>query len=350
MTVPTMDGVTAQTITTSRITTRVLFSGDENGVPVVFIHGNASSATWWEEVMVALPAGFQGIAYDQRAYGEADPAKKVDATRGMGDLADDAVALLDHLTIEKAHIVGISMGGSVITHLMTLAPERFLSAVLINPGSPYGFGGTKDTQGTPAYDDFAGSGAGLINPEFVKLIAAGERGTESPFAPRNALLRLFKTPPTRQEEWLSGMLAMHTGEQDYPGDVVPSQHWPNVAPGVWGVNNALSPKYVLDPTTLTSIDPKPPVLWIRGADDSIVSDKSLADFATLGQMGMIPGYPGEDVFPSQPMVSQTRAVLDAYKGAGGSYDEVVIDGAGHVAYIDKPDDFNAVFHAHLKKA
>src|SRR5215470_12392750 len=102
MTVPTLAGITAKTITTPRLTTRVLFSGPEDGTPILFLHGNASSATYWEEVMLALPPGFRGIAPDQRGYGEADRVQKVDATRGMGDFADDAVALLDTLGIQKA--------------------------------------------------------------------------------------------------------------------------------------------------------------------------------------------------------------------------------------------------------
>ena len=45
MSIPTMEGITAKTITTDRITTCVLFSGADDGVPVLFLHGNVSSAT-----------------------------------------------------------------------------------------------------------------------------------------------------------------------------------------------------------------------------------------------------------------------------------------------------------------
>src|SRR5258708_10829672 len=103
-TVPTLPGITAKPITTSRLTTRVLFSGPDNGIPVLFIHGNVSSATYFEEVMLALPPGFRGIAPDLRGYGEADLSKKIDATRGFADLSDDLIALLDTLKIEKAHV------------------------------------------------------------------------------------------------------------------------------------------------------------------------------------------------------------------------------------------------------
>ena len=64
MTIPTLPGITPKMITTQRIATRVLFSGPDDGVPVLFLHGNSSSATWWEETMLSLPAGFRGIAPD----------------------------------------------------------------------------------------------------------------------------------------------------------------------------------------------------------------------------------------------------------------------------------------------
>ena len=97
MSIPTLPGVSAKTITTSRLTTRVLFSGPEDGIPVLLIHGNFSSATWWEETIVALPPKFRGIAPDQRGYGGAEPGKKIDATSGMRDFVDDALALGDLL-------------------------------------------------------------------------------------------------------------------------------------------------------------------------------------------------------------------------------------------------------------
>ncbi len=48
------------------------------------------------------------------------------------------------------------------------------------------------------------------------------------------------------------------------------------------------------------------------------------------------------------MLGQTRAVLEKYAVAGGSYKEVVIQDAGHGPFIEKPEEFNEVFHAHLR--
>ncbi len=351
MEVPTLDGITAATITTRRITSRVLFSGPNDGAPVLFLHGNISSATWWEEVMASLPDGYRGIAPDQRGFGDADPAAKIEAARGLGDLSDDAMALLDYLSLEKAHVVGNSLGGNVVWRLMMDYPQRLLSVTQVAPGSPYGFGSTKDEEGTPCYDDFAGSGAGLINPQFVKLIAAGDRSLDGPFTPRSALRSLvFKPPfvPEREEEIISSLLSTHIGEQDYPGDGVPSTNWPYMAPGKWGPNNALSPKYAGDLNKLVAAPVKTAVLWIRGRDDLVVSDTAASDPGVLGAMGIIPNWPGAEAYPAQPMLKQTRKALGKYALAGGSYQEVVIDGAGHVPYIEKLNEFNKHFHQHIK--
>ncbi len=55
MSVPVLEGITARTVSTERLTTRVLFTGPDDGIPVLLVHGNFSSATWWEETLVTLP-------------------------------------------------------------------------------------------------------------------------------------------------------------------------------------------------------------------------------------------------------------------------------------------------------
>lgn len=352
MSIPTLEGITPKTITSSRLTTRVLFSGEENGEPVLFVHGNASSATFWEETMLTLPAGYRGIAPDQRGYGDADRGCKIDATRGMGDFSDDLATLLDTLGIQQVHVVGHSLGGAVLWRFMSDYPQRIKTVTMVCPGSPFGFGGTKNNDGELCNPDGAGSGGGIVNPKFTQAIANGDRSADDPQASPRIVMNTFywKPPfkPAREEELLSSVLSEHVGEQEYPGDFVPSPHWPNAAPGKFGPANALAPIYAGDVSKLYRIDPKPPVLWVRGSHDQIVSDTSLFDMGTLGALGAVPGWPGAEVYPSQPMVSQTRAVLEKYKSAGGQYVEEVIEDTGHTPYLEKPEAFNRLFHAHLQ--
>jgi len=347
-TVASLPGITSSLIDTPRLTQHVLFSGPEDGIPVVFIHGNFSAATYWEELMLSMPPQYRCIAPDLRGYGDTED-KVIDGTRGARDWADDLKALSDALGTKAAHLVGWSAGGGAILQFALDYPELVASLTLVAPVSPYGFGGTKGLAGTPCYDDCAGSGGGTVNPEFVKRIQAGDRSAEDPNSPRNVINAFYYKAPfkaAREEAFLEAALLEKTGTDKYPGDLTPSANWPNVAPGTLGPINALSPKY-FNASGIVDLAKKPPVLWVRGDADQIVGDASFFDFGTLGQLGFVPGWPGADVFPPQPMVGQTRAVLEAYQAKGGAFKEVVIADVGHSPHIEKPTEFLAAFTAHL---
>jgi pimeloyl-ACP methyl ester carboxylesterase len=352
--IPTLPGITSRMIDTARLRQHVLFSGPDDGMPVIFVHGNNSSATYWEETMLALPAGFRAIAPDLRGYGDTQ-FKPVDATRGCHDFADDVLALADALGLQRFHVAGHSLGGSVVWAMMATAPARLRSVTLAAPGAPYGHGGTKDVDGTPTWPDFAGAGAGAVNPEFARREGEGDRGEENPqSAPRVVMNTYYWKPPfkpDREEELLSGLLSIKVRPDHHPGDFVASENWPGMGPGVWGPNNALSPKYVGDtPARILDAAQKAPVLWVHGADDQIVSDMSLFEFGSLGKLGAIPGWPGEAIYPPQPMKRQTRRFLERYAEAGGSFRELELADCGHTPYLEKPAEFNAAFHALLRGA
>ncbi len=350
-TVATLPGITSKMIETPRLKQHVLFSGPEDGIPVVFIHGNFSAATYWEELMLAMPQQYRCIAPDLRGYGDTED-KLIDGTRGARDWADDLKALSDTLGTKAGHLVGWSAGGGVILQFALDYPELVASLTLVAPVSPYGFGGTKGLEGTPCYDDFAGCGGGTVNPEFIKRIQAGDRSAEDPNSPRNVISAFYYKAPfkaAREEAFLEAALLEKTGTDKYPGDLTPSANWPNVAPGALGPINALSPKY-FNASGIVDLAKKPPVLWIRGDSDQIVGDASFFDFGTLGQLGFVPGWPGAEVYPPQPMVGQMRAVLEKYQAKGGAFKEVVIADAGHGVHIEKPAEFLAAFTAHLAAA
>jgi len=343
-TVSTLPGITSKLIQTNRIKTHVLLHGNENGIPVIFIHGNFSAATWFEKLMLSMPEKYFCIAPDLRGYGDTEDLI-IDAIRGARDWAEDLKALSDSFGNRPGHLLGWSAGAGAVLQFALDYPELVASITLESPVSPYGFGGTKDLNGTPCYDDFAGSGGGTVNPEFVKRIQENDRGTDDPNSPRNVINTFLYKPPfqaEREEDYLSASMLERTGDDRYPGDLTPSGNWPNVAPGKWGPINAICPKY-FNTSSIVDLAKKPPILWVRGESDQIVSDQSFFDFGTLGQLNFVPGWPGEEIFPPQPMVGQMRAVLDKYQSNGGKYQEVVVEDCGHSPHIEKPDMFLKAF-------
>lgn len=338
--------VTERTVDTDRVRTRLLERGD--GEPVLFVHGNVSFADLWAEQLERLPDGYHGFAPDLRGYGGTE-ARPIDATRGLRDWSDDLASLVPALGHDRLHLVGHSLGAGVALRFALDHPAAVRSLVLVVPLPPYGFGGTRP-DGSPCTPDFAGSGAGLARPELVERMAAGDRSTESRLSPRSLIRWLFFPDPAvvrSEEAILAGMLSTHVGEDFYPGDVASSPHWPGFAPGTRGVNNALSPRYC-DLSALADSGLRAPVLWVRGDADAVVSDASTSDAGHLGSIGAIPGWPGEAAFPPQRMLTQTRAVLDRYQAAGGSYREEVMAGTGHFPYTQQPDAFAALLTAHLE--
>lgn len=326
-------------VKTPRLTQHVRLRGNE-GVPVIFVHGNCSSSYFYEGFMKRMPKGFRGIAPDLRGYGDTEAAP-VDARRGLRDWSDDVVALMDALKVQKALLVGHSMGGGVVMQLAIDHPERVSGIVLEDPVSPFGFGGTKGADGKAIHADFAGSGGGTANPEFAQRLGKKDRSAESQVSPRNVMNGCYVKPPFKapdEEALLDSVLSTRVSDAHYPGPLTQSANWPGVAPGETGINNAFSPKF-MNLSAFADVNPRPDVLWIRGADDVIVSDTSLFDLGYLGKLGAVPGWPGEDVYPPQPMVSQIRYVLDRYAKNGGKYREEVIADAGHSPHIEKPEQF-----------
>lgn len=338
------DGVREHMVDTARLRMRVVESGDPDGTPVVFVHGNLGTCRFYDDQLAAVPDGFRFIAADMRGFGDTEPLA-IDGTRGLRDWSDDTVSLLDALGLDGGvHLAGWSTGGGAIMQLLIDAPARVASLTLIGPVSPYGFGGVR-RDGSPCQPDHAGSGGLGAAPDFVAQLRAGNLGLDDPFAIRNVMRTSYWSPAFTMEESREIMLAREVlkgviGPGGYPGDGVSSDYWPGFAPGSTGVLNALSPKY-LDTSGIVDAEPKPPIVWHRGDGDVVVSDASAWDPATLGAAGLIPGWPGEEAYPQQPMVSQIRDVLEAYEAAGGSYREIVYQQAGHGPHIDHAEEFNA---------
>jgi pimeloyl-ACP methyl ester carboxylesterase len=99
-----------------------------SGEAIVLVHGRNGSAENWTGIIPDLSKDYRVIALDCRGHGQSSQPREL--TQYGRQMSLDIVRLLDHLGIKQAHIVGYSMGAAITSHLLTLHPERFLTATL----------------------------------------------------------------------------------------------------------------------------------------------------------------------------------------------------------------------------
>lgn len=122
--------------------------GDPDGEPLLLVMGLGGPMTWWDPDLCErlARAGFHVVRYDNRDTGRstkirarvtraqlvrAFTSKKATAPYSLGDLAGDAVGLMDHLGWDSAHVVGVSMGGMIVQTLAVDHPTRVRSLTSI---------------------------------------------------------------------------------------------------------------------------------------------------------------------------------------------------------------------------
>jgi pimeloyl-ACP methyl ester carboxylesterase len=103
------------------------------GDPVLLIHGFASNHavnwvnTLWTKTLSA--AGYRVLALDNRGHGQSEKLYEPEAYHSL-EMAEDARRLLDHVGIERADVMGYSMGGRITAHLALQRPDRVRSALI----------------------------------------------------------------------------------------------------------------------------------------------------------------------------------------------------------------------------
>lgn len=104
---------------------QILGRGD--GPALVFINSLGTDFRIWQDVVPAFMDRFRIVLYDKRGHGLSDAPP---APYSLDDHADDLIALLDHLKIEKAALVGLSVGGMISQRIAVRAPERVQAITL----------------------------------------------------------------------------------------------------------------------------------------------------------------------------------------------------------------------------
>ncbi|HEX8353421.1 MAG TPA: alpha/beta hydrolase, partial [Pyrinomonadaceae bacterium] len=132
--------------------TRLYYETAGRGPAVVLLHGGLNDSRLWDEQMGPLSKRFRVVRYDLRGFGRSN-AEPVEFWP-----TEDLRALLDFLKIEKATLVGLSLGGIVAADFALEHPARVDRLILVGPGLR-GYKATPDEKTLNAFRVGAGEGA-----------------------------------------------------------------------------------------------------------------------------------------------------------------------------------------------
>jgi pimeloyl-ACP methyl ester carboxylesterase len=116
---------------------RLAYQIQGEGTPLLLLAGQANNHHWWDVVREDFDSAHRTITFDYRGTGRSDKPDEPYSTEGF---AEDAIAVLDHLGIERADVYGTSMGGRVAQWVAARHPDRVGNLVLgcTTPGGAHG--------------------------------------------------------------------------------------------------------------------------------------------------------------------------------------------------------------------
>lgn len=220
---------------------RYIDIGISTGIPVIFIHGFPFSHRMWTSQggqTEALAGTHRIIAYDVRGHGESEVG---DGHYSIEFFVDDLIALMNHLSVEKAILCGLSMGGYIALRAIERHPERVMGLILCDTRSEAdpNEGKVKRSQ---AIKDLEENGLKIYAENFVKSVFAPESlqskadsvkmiqsiiERTSPVAIRGTLLALAaRTDTTAALPFIKCPTLILTGEKDLltPPSAAQSMH------------------------------------------------------------------------------------------------------------------------------
>ena len=178
---------------------RLYYEEVGQGTPVVFLHEYAGDWRSWEAQVRHFSRVHRCVTYSQRGYPPSDIPK--DGARYSQDIArDDVLALMDSLKIERAHVVGHSMGAYTALHVGIVAPQRCFSVT----AAGCGWGSTPDAKKREEMKALAAETGKMFAEEGI--IAASAKYADAP------MRQAFKHKDPRGYAEFARMLAEHSAE------------------------------------------------------------------------------------------------------------------------------------------
>jgi 3-oxoadipate enol-lactonase len=166
-------------------------AGNEGNLPILFLHGFPFSHEMWRGQIELVSKRYRAIAYDIKGHGLSDVG---DGQYTIEGHVDDLFAFMDHLRLDRAVIVGLSMGGYITLRALERNQDRFLAAVLCDTKSE------ADTS-EGKLRRFAGmvevkrTGSEQFADTFLKTVFAPESFSEKPEAVNLIRRIISRTPP-----------------------------------------------------------------------------------------------------------------------------------------------------------
>ncbi len=251
---------------------RIYYEMAGNGDPLVLCHAGFVDSGMWDGQWADFSRHYRVIRFDMRGYGKSDPVP------GPISRRKDLENLLDQLGIQRAVLLGCSMGGSIVLDFALDHPERVDGLVLVS-AVPSGF----QMQGSPP-------------PNLLKMISAMQQGDLEQVS--ELQLRLWVDGPFRRPEQVDPRVRRRAAEMNR----IPVEH------GTWAKVDA-NPIDSLNPPAVERLGQvHVPTLIVVGALD----DPEILRAADLMEQGI--------------------------RGAR----KAVIPGAAHVPNMEKPEEFNRV--------
>ena len=208
----------------------IYYHSEGEGPAVLFIHAGVADSRMWQDQM-DLP-GHRTIAFDQRGYGRTEWVAEPYSNR------EDALAVLDHLDIDRAVVVGCSNGAEAAMQMALIAPSRVSALVLIG-AAPRGWEPEGGWGEEPLWDELvaafkagdfdkvtdyeaqvwlAGPGRALdqIDPELVALFKEMDLTPQSTESERNEHVQTLEPPTNEQLGRIDEPTLVIVGEHDMP--------------------------------------------------------------------------------------------------------------------------------------